>query len=122
MNNKLIYFIAQIALAGTFFGHGIYAFFGKPNWIGFLTFWGFNTETSLMLMKIIGIQDILIVVLTFIHPKKYLWLYCIFWTFATALMRPLTGESILEWIERFSNIGIPLILYVLETEKLKQWN
>ena len=62
-------------------------------------------------MTLIGIIDLLIAVISLMKPMKPVLLYAAFWAFATALMRPIAGGYILDFIERFANWAAPLALY-----------
>jgi hypothetical protein len=48
-----------------------------------------------------------------IRPIVVLVGWMAFWGFFTATLRPLTGESFVEFIERGANFGAPLALAVL---------
>jgi len=50
-------------------------------------------------------------------------LWAVFWTFITALIRPIAGDPIWDFIERFANIGAPLALLSLVglPKKVKEW-
>lgn len=116
-DSKLIYLVLRIALAGTFIGHGYFAFTQKPSWINYLTTIGFSVEVSLILMKAIGLIDLIVAVLALFKPFKYLFYYALIWTFLTALIRPLSGEHFMEFVERFSNIAVPLALIIMSKKK-----
>jgi hypothetical protein len=115
--SNLIYLILRIALAGTFIGHGYFAFTQKPSWINYLITVGFSLEVSLILMKVIGLIDLFIAVLALFKPFKYLFYYALLWTFLTALIRPLSGEHFMEFVERFSNMAVPLALIIVSKKK-----
>ena len=44
---------------------------------------------------------------------KPIIVYDLFWAFSIALIRPLSGESILTFIERAANRAAPLALYLI---------
>ena len=113
-DSKLIYLVLRIALAGTFIGHGYFAFTQKPSWINYLTTIGFSLEVSLILMKAIGLIDLIVAVLALFKPFRYLFYYALLWTFLTALMRPLTGMPIWDFVERMANWTIPLALLFIQ--------
>lgn len=106
-------YILRIAVFGTFLGHGIFALKHNMAWVPFLTFWGFSPETSLHLMTFIGILDVIIALSALFRPVKALLLYATFWAFAAALMRPIAGGYILDFVERSSNFLAPLALYCI---------
>ena len=106
----------RIGVSLTFIGHGMIAFTGNVNWLIYLETVGINGEVGLKLMSVIGIFDILIGISVLIKPYRSVLIWCVFWTFATALIRPLSGESILQFIERGANWAAPLALLILEVK------
>jgi len=56
-----------------------------------------------------------------IKPLKPVLLWAVFWTFITALIRPIAGDPIWSFIERFANFAAPLaLLYLLFPSKSKK--
>ncbi len=104
--------ILKIGLAFTFAGHGIFALLGRMSWIPFLTFFGFSVETSETLLTVIGGLDILVAIGILTLRTPFIFLWCTLWTLATALIRPITGESWIEFIERGAFYGVSLFLYL----------
>ena len=111
--------ILKIGLALTFIGHGYFALNGRMAWLEYIAFFGFSLDTAKNLLPIIGGLDMLVAVgiLTIKHPLIFLW--CTLWTFTTAILRPLTGESWFEFIERGSFYGVSLFLYIRALEHQK---
>lgn len=64
-------------------------------------------------MPLVGTTDIAMGILALFLPIRGLLLWATFWTFWTALLRPLTGEGGWEFLERGGNYRIPLALLVL---------
>jgi len=118
LNNKL-FIILRFALAGTFIGHGFFAFTQKPSWINYLTTVGFSVDISLILMQVIGVVDLMVALLAVFKPFKYVFYYALIWAFLTALIRPISGEHIMEFVERSSNIAVPIAL-ILISKKMPQ--
>ncbi len=114
INKKKVEIILRIGIFGTFLGHGAMAIGVKTSWIPFLTFWGFSFQTASKLLPVIGSIDILIAILSLLKPIRIVILYAFVWTFLTALMRPLTGYPIWDFIERTANWAIPLALLFLK--------
>lgn len=112
--------ILKIGLALTFIGHGFFALNGRMAWLEYIAFFGFSRNTAENLLPIIGGVDILVAIgiLTLKHPLIFLW--CTFWTFTTAILRPFTGESWFEFIERGSFYGVSLFLYLQAREDYKK--
>src|ERR1700687_3493712 len=58
-------------------------------------------------------MDIAMGALTLVYPRRGVLAWAVFWGFWTALLRPLAGQGILEFLERAGNFGVPLaLLYV----------
>ncbi|MBX2815015.1 MAG: hypothetical protein KTR24_03420 [Saprospiraceae bacterium] len=113
VRKKPIEWLLRIGVFGIFLGHGMYAWQAQESWVPFLTFWGFSAETAKDLMPIIGVIDILVAIITLIKPNRYILMYAVFWAFATALMRPLTGSLIWAFVERAGNWIVPLCLLLM---------
>ena len=114
---KKIEWVLRVGVFGTFLGHGLLAFYVNPNWIRYLNTVGFSDEVATTLMPVIGIIDILVALTVLFIPVKPVVIYAAVWAFLTALMRPLSGESILEFVERSANWAVPLALFLLLYKK-----
>ena len=113
-NEKKIEWILRIGVAGEFLGHGVLAVLGKPDWIKWVEQLSpLDTSAATMFVLAIGVVDILLAVLVLVKPIKPLLLWMAFWGFWTALVRPLVGMPIWDFIERFANWAAPLALYYL---------
>lgn len=96
MNMKSVGWILRIAVAGEFVGHGVFAMQGKKDWIGWFANFGVSdagTVTQLLFRAIL--------------------LWAVFWGFWTALLRPIVGMPIWDFVERWANWGAPLALLLL---------
>lgn len=115
MNNiKIINWVLRIAVAGEFIGHGVFALQGKKQWVDWFSVFGIqNTETATLLLFLIGLMDIGLALLVLIKPIRPVLLWMAFWGFWTALIRPIVGMPIWDFIERWANWGAPLALYFL---------
>jgi hypothetical protein len=109
--------IARIGIFGTFVGHGIIAIAVNPSWIALMTSVGFTITQSKFIMPIIGIADCLIGISILLFPNKKVVCWTIFWTLIVASMRPISGLSILEFIERSSNFCLPIVLLMILQKK-----
>src|SRR3989344_2444397 len=113
-NMKSIEWVLRIAVAGEFFGHGVLAMSGKQAWIGWFANFGItDVALATQLLFLIGLIDVILAVLILIRPVRLALLWMIFWGFFTAILRPIVGESFLDFIERFANWGAPLALLLL---------
>lgn len=117
MNIKRIEWVLRIGTFGTFVGHGILAASIQPNWINYLNTVGFSDDMAIKIMPVIGSIDILVALIVLIKPVKPVVIYAAIWAFLTALMRPISGEPILEFVERTANWAVPLALYFLLYKK-----
>lgn len=123
-NTKLIEWVLRIAVAGEFIGHGVFALQGKKQWIGWFSTFGISdVGTAAQLLFLVGIIDIASAFLILIRPVRIVLLWMVFWGFWTALLRPLVGEPIWDFVERWANWGAPLALLLLIglPKVLKEW-
>ena len=117
-NITVAQWILRVAVAGEFFGHGIFAIQGKKQWITWIgELIAVTPETAATLLLVVGIMDVLLGVLVLIKPIKPLLLWMAVWGFWTALVRPLVGEPVWDFIERWANWGAPLALFYLLKKK-----
>ncbi len=110
--------VLRIGIAGTFAGHGTYALFQRADWSLFITYFGFSYTMAMNLMVIVGCIDFLVALFVLFKPVNIVLYWAVFWTFSVALIRPLTGQSGLEFLERFAFIAAPLaLLFLLKFRK-----
>jgi hypothetical protein len=111
-NDKKIEWILRVGVAGEFLGHGLLAIGGKKDWIGWISqLTGADPSTAGTLLLLVGISDVVVAGIVLFRPLNPVLLWAAFWGFWTALVRPLVGQSILDFIERFANWAAPLALY-----------
>lgn len=114
----------RVAVFGEFLGHGVLAVQGKAQWVGWIQqLLGVNQELAAFLLVVVGIVDILLAVFVLVKPVKLILLYMAVWGFWTALMRPIVGESVWDFVERWTNWGAPLALLLLRgwPKDFKEW-
>jgi len=124
MNTKLIQWVLRIAVAGEFIGHGAFALQGKKDWIGWFAQFGvFDAGLAAKLLFFIGIIDIALAILVLIKPIRIALLWMTFWGFWTALLRPIVGMPVWDFIERWANWGAPLALLLMVgwPKTFKEW-
>ncbi len=111
---KLLTWVLRIAVAGEFLGHGVFALQGKQQWIGWIgEMLGTDPVTSGTILTLVGIMDILVALFVLVKPIRIVLLWAALWGFWTALVRPLVGEPIWDFIERWANWGAPLALLII---------
>lgn len=114
MNTKLIEWVLRISVAGEFIGHGAFALQGKKAWIDWFAIFGISDVTlATKLLFLVGLIDIVLAILVLIKPIRIALLWMALWGFWTALIRPIVGEPIWDFIERWANWGAPLSLLLL---------
>ena len=111
---KMIEWILRIGVAGEFLGHGVFGLQQKAQWVGWTEkILGVSPETAGTVVLLVGVMDILLAVFVLIKPIRPLLLWMALWGLWTALMRPIVGEPIWDFVERWANWGAPLALYYL---------
>ncbi len=114
MNTKNIEWVLRIAVAGEFLGHGVFALQGKAAWVGwFNQLFGIEAGLATQVLFAIGLVDLAVAAVVLFRPLNFVLLWAAFWGFATALVRPMVGEPIWDFVERWANWGAPLALYLL---------
>ncbi len=114
MNVKLIEWVLRVAVAGEFIGHGVFALQGKKAWIGWFSVFGVSDAgLAAQLLFLVGLIDIAVAILVLIKPVRLALLWMAVWGFWTALLRPIVGEPIWDFVERWANWGAPLALLLL---------
>ncbi len=124
MNTKRIEWVLRIAVAGEFLGHGVFALQGKAQWLGWIQeLCGVSPETAAMLLSLVGLMDLLVALLVLVKPIRIALLWAALWGFWTALVRPLVGEPVWDFIERWANWGAPLALLMMQSwpHSLRDW-
>ncbi|RJP44141.1 hypothetical protein C4587_02300 [Candidatus Parcubacteria bacterium] len=111
---KKIEWVLRIAVAGEFFGHGVFALQGKEAWIGWIArLIGVGDGPAGQVLFLIGLMDLAIALIVLVRPISWLLLWAAFWGFWTALVRPIVGEPVWDFVERWANWGAPLALFFL---------
>jgi hypothetical protein len=127
MNLKKLFthpkWILRIGVAGEFIGHGVFALGGKQSWIPYFTAVGISETVAATLLPLIGVMDIVVALIVLFKPLKGILAWAVFWGFLTALIRPISGEPIWDFVERSANWAAPLALLALQgfPQKWKDW-
>lgn len=115
-NEKKMEWALRIGVAGEFIGHGMLAVTGNAQWVGWMQqLLHVSQSTGTTLLLLVGCFDLLLALLVLIKPVRPLILWMAIWGFWTAILRPIVGQSIWDFIERSANWGAPLALYFLMT-------
>ncbi len=122
-NAKKTEWILRIGVFGTFLGHGIFALLVKKSWIPYFTSLGISESSALVLLPLIGFLDVLIAIFALTKPLRIILIWASFWAFITAVIRPISGEPIWDFVERTANWAAPLALLYLRgfPKKLKEF-
>ena len=124
MNTKLIEWVLRISVAGEFIGHGVFALQGKKDWIGWFSTFGISDAgLATQILFFVGLLDIALAVLILMKPVRIALLWMVFWGFWTALLRPIVGMPVWDFVERSANWGAPLALLLMVgwPRSLKEW-
>lgn len=117
-NDKKVEWLLRVGVAGEFIGHGLLAIEGKKDWVGWISqMIHVDTATAATLLLLIGIADVIMALVVLIRPVRPLLLWMAVWGFWTALVRPLVGQSWLDFVERSANWAAPLALYYFYKSK-----
>lgn len=113
-NSKKIEWILRVAVAGEFIGHSVFALQGKKVWIDWIhQLTGADISTAAILLTLVGLADLFVALIVLTRPIRAVVLWAAVWGFWTALVRPLVGEPIWDFVERWTNWGAPLALLLL---------
>ena len=115
--------VLRIGIFGEFLGHGVFALGTKASWIPYFTSLGLTESFARTVLPLIGIMDIIVAFIILIKPLRFVLVWATIWGFWTALLRPLAGEPIWDFLERWTNWAAPLALLVLRgiPKKTKDW-
>ncbi|OGG45334.1 hypothetical protein A2673_00305 [Candidatus Kaiserbacteria bacterium RIFCSPHIGHO2_01_FULL_50_13] len=123
-NSKIIEGVLRIAVSAEFIGHGVFAYQGKEEWLAWFPHFGItNMDIALQLMALVGIMDIALGILILVRPVRILILWMALWAVWAALVRPIVGDPIWDFVERGANWGAPLALFLLYgwPRSFKEW-
>lgn len=123
-NSKTVEWILRVAITGEYVGHGMLALQGKKDWVAWIQqFTATDAADAGQLLFLIGLADLFVALVVLVKPLKFVLLWAAVWGFWTALLRPLVGLPIWDFIERWANWGAPLaLLYLLGWPgHIKEW-
>jgi hypothetical protein len=118
-NEQKIYYTLRIASAMCFIGHGAFGIITKEIWCNYFAVFGIGHATAYTLMPYLGTIDVLMGISLLFYPTKAILIWLVVWGTITAILRPLSGEPVAEFIERAGNFGAPLALLILSEKNIK---
>jgi hypothetical protein len=107
------YWTLRIGAALCFIGHGAFGFVTKSAWVPYFGVVGIPESVAWQMMPWVGAVDITVGMAVLFAPRRIPLAYMAVWGLWTALLRPLSGESFFETIERAGNYGVPLALLLM---------
>ncbi len=110
---KVLPWILRIGVAGCFIGHGAFGIITKSAWLPYFAVAGIGEDAAWPMMPIVGTMDIAMGILALLWPCRALYIWAVLWAAWTALLRPLSGEPVWEFIERAGNYGVPFAILVV---------
>jgi len=108
-----VFWILRIACAAEFVGHGAFGVITKAAWLPYFAVGGIPADIAYLIMPLVGAVDIAMGVLTAMRPIRPALMYMAMWGLMTALLRPVAGEGIWEFVERIPNFSVPFAMLVL---------
>jgi len=122
-HSKLIEWVLRAAVVGEFLGHGVFALQVKQGWFKYFTALGFTPGFAQAILPFIGVADLTVALIVLVKPIRVILLWATLWGFWTALLRPLGGDPIWDFVERWANWGAPLALLLVRgwPKTLKDW-
>jgi len=103
----------RVSVLMEFLGHGAFGIMTKASWVPYFGVFGISEATAYRVMPVIGTIDITMGLVSFLSPRRAILAYMTFWGLFTAILRPLSGESIWEVLDRAGNYGVPLAFLLL---------
>jgi uncharacterized membrane protein YphA (DoxX/SURF4 family) len=110
---RFAYWTLRLGAAACFIGHGAFGVLTKEAWVPYFGFVGIPADWAFRLMPVVGAVDIAVGLAVLFTPRPIVLAYMVGWASWTAVLRPLTGESVFETLERAGNYGVPLALLLL---------
>ena len=112
-NSRHAEWVLRIGVFGSFLGHGVFALQQKAGWLKYFEAFGIGNETAGTLLILIGLLDVAVALVVLLFPIRLVLLWAALWGFWTALVRPIAGEPVWDFVERWANWAAPLALLML---------
>ncbi len=115
--------LLRLGVFGSFFGHGVFALLVKQSWLSYFTAVGLTEAIGMKLLPLIGVMDIVVAFIALLYPLRIVLAWAAVWGFWTALLRPIAGDPIWDFVERWLNWAGPLALLAMQgwPKKMKDW-
>ena len=110
---RRLHWTLRVAAAACFIGHGAFGIITKPEWLPFFGVVGIPRDAAFALMPVVGAVDIAVGLSVLFSPRPAVLLYMAVWAIWTASLRPLSGDTVWEVLERSGNYGVPLAFLLL---------
>ncbi|MDQ4080335.1 MAG: hypothetical protein M3125_06205, partial [Gemmatimonadota bacterium] len=110
---RALWWTLRVGTALCFIGHGAFGIITKEAWLPFFALAGMGRDTAFALMPVIGAVDVVVGLSVLLSPRPAVLLYMSVWAIWTAALRPLTGDSVFEMLERAGNYGVPLTMLLM---------
>ena len=109
-----LYWLLRVGVALEFLGHGMAGLARSKAWFPYYELFGISQNAaSHYMFYVTGAVDITLAVVILVRPMRAVLLHMTFWGLMTAALRPMTGESFFELVERSANYGMPLAFLAL---------
>jgi len=108
-----LYWLLRLGVIGCFIGHGAYGCITKEAWVPYFGVVGIDRTWAYRLMPWVGAMDVSLGLMMAVVPLRVVLLHLTVWGLWTAALRPLSGDSVWEFVERAGNYGVPLAFLVL---------
>ena len=111
--DRRLFDVLRVGAAMCFVGHGAFGLITKAAWLPYFAVVGIGPRLGYALMPVIGTVDIVLGLSMLLWPTKAALAYMTTWAVWTALLRPLAGQGVAEFLERAGNYGVPFALLLL---------
>ncbi|HEY7293440.1 MAG TPA: hypothetical protein VH916_00305 [Dehalococcoidia bacterium] len=109
--------VLRISVAALLIGHGGIGVFDHPGWASYFHLFGIGRSTvqAHSLIPLLGWCEIGLGLAVLIRPFRGLLLFVLVWKVFEEILRPVAGEHVGQFIERFGDYCAPLALIIVLT-------
>jgi len=120
---RKLHWLLRLGVIGCFIGHGAYGLLTKEAWVPYFGVVGIDRVWAYRLMPWIGAIDVSLGLTMAVVPLRIVLLHLTVFGLWTAALRPLSGDSVWELVERAGNYGVPLAFLVFAgvPRRLRGW-